>query len=606
MWRTHQSELLTLCDRLARHEVTAQHIVASVTPGGGKSALPVILAHHLIPAIADRVCWLVPRASLGRQGQEAFESSLFRGMLGHRMYVGSSPGAGWGFVATYQALLYHKEAYRREFLSRRYILVLDEPHHAPDASQWAAALRPLVNSCSLLVQMSGTFQRHDMQPVAFLPYVHMDGQQVFDLAAARRQGVATLEYSRKDALREQAVIPLEVRWFDLSATWKEDGQQQTLFSLAEIEDESEAKEGIYIALRSGAGEAILTECYQDWCSYRQTNTRSKLLVVAATVGAAKSFLSLLETLGATRVAIATSDESTQAYRNIERFKSHGGDRLDILVTVAMAYEGMDAPSCTHIACLTNIRSAPWIEQMATRATRVDRGEGALPYEMQAAYLYCPDDVLMRQCVEVIIEGQEAIAREPREVDDDGEEDGVGVTDAFGDDIDDEAEERSFEALEGDATLYRLTDLQGGGLTRKEIDQLPILSRVTGTPESVLRSLRIEHIKGQLQAYSSQIEAFNSEHLQPVAVGQLRVVTVGSASELRKKATELSNRLDTQRGWAPGTANGMVRRQFKKSRTKMSPEELDRVCTWLERQIGRVGQAFARTENCEISTVSGEE
>ncbi len=41
----------------------------------------------------------------------------------------------------------------------------------------------------------------------------------------------------------------------------------------------------------------------------------------------------------------------------------------ILVTVAMAYEGLDAPEVAVVAALTHIRSRPWLEQMLARATR---------------------------------------------------------------------------------------------------------------------------------------------------------------------------------------------------------------------------------------------
>ena len=33
------------------------------------------------------------------------------------------------------------------------------------------------------------------------------------------------------------------------------------------------------------------------------------------------------------------------------------------MTVAMAYEGLDAPEVAVVAALTHIRSRPWLEQM---------------------------------------------------------------------------------------------------------------------------------------------------------------------------------------------------------------------------------------------------
>src|SRR3712207_9464490 len=72
----------------------------------------------------------------------------------------------------------------------------------------------------------------------------------------------------------------------------------------------------------------------------------------------------------------------------------------ILVTVAMAYEGLDAPEVAVVAALTHIRSRPWLEQMIARATRVDPNAGT--YENQRALVYHPDDPLFakfRQRVE---------------------------------------------------------------------------------------------------------------------------------------------------------------------------------------------------------------
>ncbi len=51
----------------------ARDILAAVTPGDGKSLLPVIAAARLIAAgIVERVCWVVPGDSLRLQAEEGF------------------------------------------------------------------------------------------------------------------------------------------------------------------------------------------------------------------------------------------------------------------------------------------------------------------------------------------------------------------------------------------------------------------------------------------------------------------------------------------------------------------------------------------------------
>lgn len=68
-------------------------------------------------------------------------------------------------------------------------------------------------------------------------------------------------------------------------------------------------------------------------------------------------------------------------------------KLDILVTVGKAYEGLDAPGCSHLAFLGRIRSVPWLTQCFARAWRMDYGSG-LPYEEQKAYIFAPADAKM--------------------------------------------------------------------------------------------------------------------------------------------------------------------------------------------------------------------
>lgn len=585
-WRSHQVEFLSLCHAIARGD-PRRHIIASVTPGGGKSALPVIAGGVLVPAVADRVCWVVPRQALQVQGAEAFDSPRFQSLLGQKMRVRAAGNESdpcrdaHGYVTTYQSLIADTKGHHRAaFEKHRYVLILDEPHHAPEGSDWAAALEPLVKRAAVLVQMSGTFQRHDYKPVAFLPYSNGGGAQIFDVAQVVGDKVVALHYPRKAALEERSIIPLEVRWFDLQATWMEGEEQRSLFSLAEAETAEEAKDGIHVALRTGAAEAILLAGYRDWVEYRQYNKRSKMLVVASTQALAESYLEALRKAGASRADIAVSKDSTAAHKNIARFKRHDGDRLDILVTVGMAYEGLDVPACTHVVCLTNIRSAPWIEQMATRATRVDYGADALPWEKQRAFLYCPDDPLMRECVGAIVDEQAAVADFPREPIEREESTSVD----WGEEVKEPAPE--IVPLESQALLSGASNLEGHWLSQKEIELLPALARVTASSEEFLRGLPVEVLKGQLQAYGPAIQAIMSDPLlkpaprAAVAPPPTALPTLSEA-EWRSKIHEATKAVDRACNWEPGRCNASIVRRFKRSRADMNAAQLAQVWAWLK-------------------------
>ena len=76
--RAHQRTLASLVAAIAQDgagEVT--DILAAVTPGGGKSLLPVIAAARLMEArLIERIIWVVPRDSLRLQAEEAFADPL--------------------------------------------------------------------------------------------------------------------------------------------------------------------------------------------------------------------------------------------------------------------------------------------------------------------------------------------------------------------------------------------------------------------------------------------------------------------------------------------------------------------------------------------------
>jgi hypothetical protein len=118
----------------------------------------------------------------------------------------------------------------------------------------------------------------------------------------------------------------------------------------------------------------------------------KLLVVAPDQAQARRYLEGLRRWvppgQAGSMALAVSEERG-AHETLAAFRLT--PEPSVLVTVAMAYEGLDAPEVAVVAALTHIRSRPWLEQMVARATRVDPHAG--PYEAQRATVFHPDDPL---------------------------------------------------------------------------------------------------------------------------------------------------------------------------------------------------------------------
>ncbi len=395
MFRRHQHHFHQICQEIRdghrSNGQNARSIICSITPGGGKSLLPLIAAHNLIGPVADRLCWVVPRRSLQQQAEAEFLKMHARRLIGHDHAIRRStneadPCRGLsGLATTYQAIGSGNAHLIREFRQHRYILVLDEPHHVEEGGAWEAALAPLVERAAITVFMSGTLERGNAKRIAFLPYRRVKEYEVVDLG--EDSGAKTIRYSRREALEEKAILPIHFELMDGTADWiGRDGEtySRTLSSAAK-----DTAEALYTALKTQFAQHLLDACTAHWENYRLTHPRSKLLVVTANIEEAKKYVEHLKAKGL-RAAIATSDDSAKAAANIEKYKTvDRAGSLDALVTVAMAYEGLDVPPITHLACLTHIRSKPWIEQMLARATRFDADAG--DWESQMAFVYVPDD-----------------------------------------------------------------------------------------------------------------------------------------------------------------------------------------------------------------------
>ncbi len=121
--RTHQAQIAAIVHAIAGGQAAdIADILAAVTPGGGKSLLPVIAAQALLAAgLVERVCWVVPRDSLRQQAEEAFADPAWRRSLGHAVSVRAADNAPdpcrglQGYVTTYQAVAAAPDLHLAEF-----------------------------------------------------------------------------------------------------------------------------------------------------------------------------------------------------------------------------------------------------------------------------------------------------------------------------------------------------------------------------------------------------------------------------------------------------------------------------------------------------------
>jgi superfamily II DNA or RNA helicase len=374
-----------------------RNVLLSVTPGGGKSSIPIIAGDLIKAGLADAICWVVPRQALQDQGERGFLDPFFRKLFNHNLSIRSAtndinPCRGTrGFVTTYQALGVDTEhTVAREFSQKRYILLLDEYHHVEEDGIWHKALRPLYDEAAFVILMTGTLERGDGQPIAFTTYRN-DRPYL-----KNTDDTAVITYTRQDALAEKAILPISFHMSDGNFEWKDQvGAVKTVdsFSKAKKNDQAAA---LYTALNTDFAAQLLRESVLHWQKCKRGNPGAKLLIVTADYKGAQAVTEMLQMAMRMKAEIATSHKAKEAAAAIKRFK---GPDLDVLVTIAMAYEGLDVPPVSHICCLTHIRSTPWIEQMVARAVRIDSGAG--PYSTQRAHVFAPKDEAFLEIVKRI-------------------------------------------------------------------------------------------------------------------------------------------------------------------------------------------------------------
>src|SRR3954451_3692772 len=390
---------------------------------GPKSLLPVIAATRLIAAsVVDRVCWIVPRESLRLQAEEAFADPAWRGAIGHAVTVrGADNGPDLcrglqGYVTTYQAIAAAPDLHLAEIRRHRYLIVVDELHHLPALSDldpftvqeaetaWSRAVAPMLESAACRLLMSGTLQRADGRAILRLPYRRPRGFRRVRELDFEAPGWAVVGYSRRQALAERAIIPVTFGAVDGEAEWiGGGGRTRRVASLADAR--MLARDALFTALRPEYAEAMLRMAFVDCRRHRAARRRDlglgpedsalglgKLLVVAPDQASAWRYAAKLQDWAGVRdiVRVAVSG-APDPHGTIAEFRLRPDPA--VLVTVGMAYEGMDCPEIPPVAALTHIRSRGWLEQMVARATRFDPLGGS--YERQRAIVYHPDDPMFR-------------------------------------------------------------------------------------------------------------------------------------------------------------------------------------------------------------------
>lgn len=538
MLRKHQQEFKEAIEGIISGS-GVRTIYCPVCPGGGKSILPVIAGRLITAGLADKIMWIAPRLSLIDQAEREFINPYFREMLGHRLTIRAStneinPSRNTaGFATSYQAVGLDEGILIDEFKRHRYILIMDEAHHVQDGSLWHQKIDPLFERAAFRILLSGTIERGDGAKIAFMPYEYsLDG---LTPALHDTDDTRVIRYTRVDALQEKAIIPLSFHLSDGSAKWAEStGKEKQVASMERMaKDDVNVTKALYTALRTEYAEELLDAGLNHWIQHRRKVPGAKCLIVASDIDHAKQFMETLKAGKYSRIryAIATSEDSPEAIKVINKMKRN---EMDLLVSVAMVYEGLSIEAVSHIICLTNVRSSPWIEQMTARANRIDKNAGS--YDSQMGYVFAPADPFFREIVKQI-EAEQAPVLEARK----------------------KKERESRQSNASDLEVGEFTLISPGWIT-------PLSSMLTGSREVLL-------------AGNEKLSTHNNPAL-----------TVSEQESALLKEIESHIRVYSfQNRYNPKRINGELFQHFNKSRREMTVSELEACLNYVKKvyQLERI-------------------
>lgn len=406
--RKHQVRAIECALAIANGVFTKKVLTAFVVPGGGKSRMASYVAHILFHlGIIKRVLIIAPRVSLVAQMVESFHNhDLHLGLRvapwkpgrRRRRHGRSESLIDVGFVTTIQAVVADPSSFLKYVQEEPTLVVIDEHHHMAEDKKWWDEAQPIVNGGRVVLAMSGTPYRHDGKPIPFLA-TDEDGRVVADI-----------NYTIQDAIRDRALRMPEFSMHCGEATWEAAGREISA-KLSEVK-KRKARQALWTCLiKKGFRDEIVDVMIRDLIEYRRVYANAQGIIIAPNQIIAEGIASYVAETHGLRVALAIEKQGTGATKAIRSFRQ---GTSDVMVTVEMAHEGLDAPSCTHMCILTNKRSDPWLRQAIARAMRFDHRCG-LPWDKQRAFLWVPKDEMMQEFVRWLLEEGVAVLRPEKDV-----------------------------------------------------------------------------------------------------------------------------------------------------------------------------------------------
>lgn len=390
MFRKHQLEVIEVCKEINQGK-PIDKVYLDCHPGSGKSGDSVLFAKHLIGTSVDKICHVSPRKSLVYQIEEDMIDPFFNsGRIIRVADNRSDPSRGLdGFAITYQSIASNARNLIEDFQKYKYCLVLDENHHLLSEGSWEEPLKQLIELSKVVVFLTGTAFRGDGQPISYFPYK----DDHFDKTPSENTRFIT--YTRSDALREKAIIPVKLNLIDGSGSYEKNGKI--------IEYNTITKEHLRAAIKSDYAVQVINSVMIDFMEYRKNHPLAQIILVGTDIKTSRSYAGYINKKWCKCIAV-----DSEMNDSVDKIKSFKEGLFPALSSCNQAYEGLDCPNTAFMIILTHIRSEPWLVQCLNRATR------GSPTWKDYAYITAPSDPEFKHFFKNWIQEQEQYLEEKKE------------------------------------------------------------------------------------------------------------------------------------------------------------------------------------------------
>jgi len=351
-------------------EMDQEDFLLVATPGAGKTAVGLRIAHHLLSVNAvERIVVVVPTDHL--RGQWGRKANMYGLQLDYEW--GNSKSAEspdmHGVVITYQQVASNPRINHFHCEQKRTCVIFDEIHHAGNDLSWGQALEYAFDPAIKRIGLSGTLFRRDNIPI---PYVNYDEDQ---------KSRPDFNYTYGDSLGDNICRPVFFPSYEGKMEWFSNGKEYHATFRDDIPADEE-RHRLNTALDANGNwlREVIRDADAKLTEVRENHLYAGGLIIAKDQRHAEQIADLMgDTIGQ-HPTVAISD-IPDASDKINEFRE-GTSRW--MVAVKMVSEGVDIPRLRVGVYATNIVSPLFFRQVVGRFVRMQ------PHiEEQNAYLYIP-------------------------------------------------------------------------------------------------------------------------------------------------------------------------------------------------------------------------